>query len=579
MKGFKSMKEKNSFKEIKFDHYYDYEELTYILKKFASENPSLAKLRFIGKTPEDRELWLIEITNLKNASSETKPAIWIDGNTHAGEVMGSMICLKTIWYLLKNYILDPFITRLLNDVTFYIVPRVDPDGAEFFLKTSYYVLGGDNETGGGRWYPLSKEKWASSESGLYLEDINGDDFIVSMRIKDQNGEWKISKKDNRIMVKREPGENEGDFYRIYPEGYILNYNGDKEIKMASPRWSLNFNRNYPDDWAKEDRRRGSGAYPLSEPETRAIADFIVSHPNICLAITYHTHGGVIFGYSEEEKIPKQDRKLFKILESIFVEETGYPALSLKSRKPSGSFSNYLTLHRGIPCLTVEVWDLAGLAGIGDFIERRGFEFSHLGMTEEQAIKVLKWNEKELDGKGFINWFEYEHPQIGKVEIGGWKKKFLWRNPPEKFIEKEIDKVMLFPIKCAELLPKVRIINAGAKRINENIYEIKINILNNGAIPTYIMKHAINIGSVNPVEAQVELEDKMKLIKSKKIEKIHLEGYLNRELIESRREREISEDKFKKTLTWLIKTKKSGKIKIKVNSQKAGKDHKILNIIP
>jgi len=573
------MKEKVSFKEIKFDHYCDYEELTYILKKFALEYPSHAKLQSIGTTPENRELWLMEITNFQNSPSETKPAIWIDGNTHAGEVMGSMICLKTIWYLLNNYVLDQTIARLLNDVAFYIVPRVDPDGAEFFLKTPYYVLVGDNETGGGRWYPLSKEKWTSSESGLYMEDINGDGFIVSMRIKDSNGEWKISEKDSRIMVKREPDENEGVFYRIYPEGLILNYNEDEEIKMAPPRWSLNFNRNYPDDWAKEERNRGSGPYPLSEPETRAIADFVVSHPNICLAITYHTHGGVIFGYSEEEKIPDQDRKLFKMLESIFVEETGYPALSLRSRKPSGSFSNYLTLHRGIPCLTVEVWDLAGLAGIGGFIERRGFEFSHLGMTEEQAIKVLKWNEKELDGKSFINWFEYEHPQIGKVEIGGWKKKFLWRNPPEKFIEHEIDKVMLFPIKFAELLPKVKINNARIKRINENIYEIKINISNNGALPTYIMKHAINIGSVNPVEVKVELEDKMKLIKGKKIEKTHLKGYLNRELTESRREREISENKFKKTLTWIIKTKKQGKIKIKVNSQKSGKDHKILNIIP
>jgi len=573
------MKEKVSFKEIKFDHYCDYEELTYILKKFALEYPSHAKLQSIGTTPENRELWLMEITNFQNSPSETKPAIWIDGNTHAGEVMGSMICLKTIWYLLNNYVLDQTIARLLNDVAFYIVPRVDPDGAEFFLKTPYYVLVGDNETGGGRWYPLSKEKWTSSESGLYMEDINGDGFIVSMRIKDSNGEWKISEKDSRIMVKREPDENEGVFYRIYPEGLILNYNEDEEIKMAPPRWSLNFNRNYPDDWAKEERNRGSDPYPLSEPETRAIADFVVSHPNICLAITYHTHGGVIFGYSEEEKIPDQDRKLFKMLESIFVEETGYPALSLRSRKPSGSFSNYLTLHRGIPCLTVEVWDLAGLAGIGGFIERRGFEFSHLGMTEEQAIKVLKWNEKELDGKSFINWFEYEHPQIGKVEIGGWKKKFLWRNPPEKFIEHEIDKVMLFPIKFAELLPKVKINNARIKRINENIYEIKINISNNGALPTYIMKHAINIGSVNPVEVKVELEDKMKLIKGKKIEKTHLKGYLNRELTESRREREISENKFKKTLTWIIKTKKQGKIKIKVNSQKSGKDHKILNIIP
>jgi len=573
----KHVKGKVSSKEIKIDHYYDFEELTNALKKLASENPSIARLRSIGKSPENRELWLMEITNSENGSSENKPAVWIDGNTHAGEVIGSMICLKTIWYLLKNYRLDHAITKLLNERAFYIVPRVDPDGAEFFLKSPYYALSGDNETGGGRWYPLDKEKWTKEEEGLYTEDMNGDGFIASMRIKDPNGEWKTSNKDRRIMVKREPNEKEGTFYRIYPEGAILNYNGNNVIKTTSARWSLNFNRNYPDDWAKEEPKRGSGPYPLSEPETRAIADFIINHPNICLAITYHTHGGVVLGYSEEEKIPAQDRNLFKILEVMFTKETGYPADG-KSQKPHGSFSNYLTLHRGIPCLTVEVWDIAELARIGNFTERGGFEFSYNTMTEEQAIKALEWNDKELKGKGFIDWTEFEHPQLGRVEIGGWKAKFVWRNPPEKFIEKEIDRVMLFPIKCAELLPKTSIINAITKKMGENIFEIKVTVANEGALPTYIMKHAIDIGRVTPIKVEVELEDKMKFVKGKKLEKIdHLEGYLNRELTKSMIEREASEDKHKKTLVWVIEARKPCKIRVTVNSQRGGRHQTTLNI--
>ena len=49
----------------------------------------LAKLRSVGKSVEGRELWLMEITNLDTGAPETKPAVWIDGNTHAGRLNNS----------------------------------------------------------------------------------------------------------------------------------------------------------------------------------------------------------------------------------------------------------------------------------------------------------------------------------------------------------------------------------------------------------------------------------------------------------------------------------------------------------
>jgi hypothetical protein len=114
-------------------------------------------------------------------------------------------------------------------------------------------------------------------------------------------------------------------------------------------------------------------------------------------------------------------------------------------------------------------------------------------------------------------------------------------------------------------------------MGENIFEIKVTVANEGALPTYIMKHAIDIGSVTPIEVEVELEDKMKFVKGKKLEKIDLEGYLNRELTKSMIEREASEDKHKKTLVWFIGARKPCKIRVKVNSQRAGRHQATLNI--
>lgn len=44
-------------------------------------------------------------------------------------------------------------------------------------------------------------------------------------------------------------------------------------------------RNFPAGWNPWDGRAG-GPYPLSEPETRALADFLTAHPNVALVQTY-----------------------------------------------------------------------------------------------------------------------------------------------------------------------------------------------------------------------------------------------------------------------------------------------------
>ncbi|MDP6048408.1 MAG: M14 family metallopeptidase [Candidatus Bathyarchaeota archaeon] len=568
----------SSLKKLKFDHYYLYGEITEALNELATEYPSLAKLTSAGKSIEGRDIWVMEITDFGTGPPECKPAVWVDGNTHAGEPTGSMVCLKTISHLLSSYGKDPRITELLGNTTFYILPRVDPDGGEFVLTTPYYVLSADIETGGGRWYPLSEEEWRASQHGLYLEDIDGDGSIVKMRIPDPAGEWKPMEQDKRLMVKRRPEDREGDFYRMYPEGMILNYEGEKEIKMAPSRWGLNMGGNWPGNWGTENPGRGSGPYPLSEPETRAIADFILGHPNICVGVTYHTHGGVLFSYSEYLELPSQDRKLFEIINSVFVEQTGYPfRSSVKRRGTGGGFSSYMTVHRGIPCTTVEVWDLISRLGMGNFMERGGF-YNTPDRLEEQELKLMAWNEKELGGKAFVEWHLFNHPQLGPIEVGGWIKKFLWRNPPVEFLEDEIDRNMGFPVKLGEYLPRLSVREASSTDIGGNLYKVSVTLENLGAFPTYIMQQAVEIGATKPGIITLKLGAGMNLIKGARHETFHLEGYLNKTLTGSRYERLNTRDKNMATFSWVIEAEGPGEVEVRYESPKAGRGITTLKIL-
>ena len=129
--------------EIRFDTYYDYAQLTAALQQLAAAHPGLAKLESIGKSHEGRDLWLMTITNQATGPDAEKPAFWLDGNIHSVEVAASMACLYSINELLTRHGNDTQVTRLVDRMTFYILPRINPDGVELALaKPPQYVRSG-----------------------------------------------------------------------------------------------------------------------------------------------------------------------------------------------------------------------------------------------------------------------------------------------------------------------------------------------------------------------------------------------------------------------------------------------------
>lgn len=64
--------------------------------------------------------------------------MWLDANTHAGEVTGCTAVLDFANTVLTGYgAKDPALTRLLETSTLYILPRLCPDGSELYLTTPY----------------------------------------------------------------------------------------------------------------------------------------------------------------------------------------------------------------------------------------------------------------------------------------------------------------------------------------------------------------------------------------------------------------------------------------------------------
>ena len=150
-----------------------------------------------GHSYEGRDLWLATITDTSTGAHDTKPAHWVDANIHAIEVTGGVAALHLIHHLVAGFGNDPMVTEAVNTRTFYVVPRVNPDGVEWVLA--------DNP----KFRRSSVRPWpwrdAHLAPGLHERDINGDGSIRTMRIADPNGGWMAAADDPRLMV-RVPAE-------------------------------------------------------------------------------------------------------------------------------------------------------------------------------------------------------------------------------------------------------------------------------------------------------------------------------------------------------------------------------------
>ena len=538
-----------------FSRYLDYCEMTQALKDMVYESSHLAKMSSLGKSYEGRDIWLVEITNSETGPAEDKPAMYIDGNIHAGEVTGSAVCLYTIWYLLSEYGKDSFVTKLLDKKAFYVIPRISVDGADVFLHTPYSLRSSTRE------YPEVDRR-----EGLLQEDVDKNGLILQMRIEDPDGDWKVSSKDPRLMLRREPWDEEGPFYTVYTEGLLENWDGS-DIKMAPPKWGLDINRNYPANWEPEVKQHGAGPYPLSEPETRAVAEFVSSHPNISGAMAYHTTMGAILRPSctiPDEKMPPLDVSIYKTIGQKGTDLTGYPHISTyedyttdKSKALKGVLMDWLYEHMGIITFSTELWDASVRAGNKLFGESR--------MSEEAQLNLLKWNDRELAGKGFVPWYEFDHPQLGRVELGGWNSKFTLTNPPPQFLEGECHKNCLFTLYHAACFPELNIESVEADSIGPSLWRIRATFRNKGYKPTYTCQKALEIGRADPVRVTIG-GDNIEFITGKQSQEIgHLEGlssYSGRYSMTNSKDR-------KRTLEWVIRAPEATVVEITAKSKKAG----------
>jgi murein tripeptide amidase MpaA len=497
---------------ITFDHLYDYAQLTDALQSLAEARPDLVTVESIGRSHEGRDIWLATVTNAATGPHHEKPAIWVGANIHSVEHTGAVAALHLLHRLVTGHGTDAKVTYALDTRTFYVVPRINPDGADLALADPPTYL------------RSSTRRWPRTDDapGLVEGDVDGDGRILSMRLEDPNGPWVASDRDPRLLVTRAPDDfGSGPYYRLLIEGEIREDDG-MTIPIAPERRSLDLNRQFPAQWRVHGEQAGAGPAPLSEPETRTVADAVIARPNICLYYCHHTFSAAIlrpFDDRPDDEMPTADLKRYAILGAKGTELTGYRHVSVyhdfrydPKDVITGGEDTWAYDHLGIYAWTTEFWSPLPKAGITDFHFINWFADHPI----DDDLALLRYSDDQLGSSGFVDWYPFDHPQLGRVEIGGWNWFRFWTNPPDHLLEAEVAPHTEWEIFGALSTPRLSVRDARVERLGERIWRIRVAIENDGWLPTNVTQRARDRKIVDGVLAELTVPEAATLLRGSRV---------------------------------------------------------------
>jgi hypothetical protein len=589
--------------------YHDHAGLTRAVQALAGANKPVVKIESLGKSRGGRDIWALAIANPGPVEPAKRPALLIAAGFEGDHLVGTEIALGVAEYLAKNAASDAAVKARLDAGTVYIVPRVNPDGAEGFFaplktgsKTNLEPFDDDND---GR----------TDEDGP--EDLNGDGLITVMRVPAADGEYMIDPEDARLMKKADPKKGETGAYKLYTEG--IDNDGDGFVN-EDPPGGVDLNRNFAHEYPYY--KPGAGPHMVSAAEARALMAWVVAHRNVAAVLAFgdsdnlivpptsagrlgpareldlvrfadgateaaraagfiQTGGAMGFGRgrfmmgefsfemlmgggrqsraqaqgaTQSRRFMMPDRKpamtvaaddhdYFKAASDKYVELTGIRQ-PLVVREPQGAFFQYGYYQFGVPSFSTPGFGLTtaeassgrrmgqmgpgggepgaaaqsgqgaqsgrpssgAMGGFSMMQAGPGGGMSRFGQAGGAAAsapgidrQVLKWLEAEkIDG--FVKWTKVKHPQLGEVEIGGFKP-YAVANPPAAKIADLAAAHAKFAVYLASLFPQVRVASLDAAAYGGGIYRVTAEVENAGFWPTSLAQ-AQTARAVKPTLVQL-----------------------------------------------------------------------------
>jgi len=437
--------------------YTDYKTMSQKIEVLTKEYPSLCTSKSLVKTAGGKDIWVLTIGT---GDKENKPGIAIVGGVEGSHILGKELAAGFAASLLKESSSDE-IKKLLDKVTFYILPDASPDAADQFFSEMKYERNNNSRS-------VDDDKDFTYDEDPY-EDLNKDGYITLIRVTDPAGKFIESTEDKRIMAEADLAKGQTGNYLVFSEGTDT----DKDEKFNEDgQGGVNFNRNFTYNY--EEFGLNAGLHPVSEPETKAVADFLFDKFNIYAVFTFGPQDNLGQPWKSSDR-PNADRRITAILKSDEVinklvsekyhEITGAKGAPVTKTSP-GNFMEWAYYHYGRYSFGTPGWW---------FVPEK---------DKNTEAQFLKFAEKNKIKDVFVPWTEFNHPDFPgkKTEIGGIKP-YAMTNPPADTLDALTAKNYKFITSVAKMHPELEFLDIKTVNTGENIFRVTLKVHNKGVFAT------------------------------------------------------------------------------------------------
>ena len=410
-----------------------------------------------------------------------------------------------------------------------------------------------------------------------FEDLNGDGLITLMRVARDGGSQRTHPADSRVLISADAAKGELGEYDVFSEG--VDNDGDGLFNEDPPGgvdFSRNFTFNYPYFQV------GAGPHQVSEPETRAVADFLFDHPNIAMVLSFSPEENLAHPWKpgdtkggQRTGIDGRDEPVFdhmsKLYRELLPEESGV----LDAPDPDwgeGSFVEWAYFHYGRWSLAARPWWPAEPPkseeektpdSAEDGSEQRDDStepIEDVGNRGKDDLRLLAWNDYASAGR-FAPWEAVDHPDFpGKlVEVGGFSPFADALPPAEKLPELASLHTGLL-LELAGLLPKLKLELADQEHRGDGVYRLEVKAINLGYLPT-VSALGEESDLLYPLQYTLALPDRAQL----------LDGRLRSRLSP------LAGGGGSQTIIWLIDAPDGGEVMITIYSPSVGRAELTLNL--
>jgi hypothetical protein len=522
-------------------------ELTSELKAIADAHADLVQLLKLGESRGGRALEALRLAGAGAAEDKARPAILLVANLDGARVYSSAVALQHARALAERYATDEAVKTLLDSTTVFLVPRANPDAAEARFTSPRF-----EQRASGPGVDDDRDGRAGEDPPA---DLNGDGLITWLRVKDPDGEWMPDPTEARALVKADRNKGERGVYLLWAEG--RDADGDEKV-AEDAALDARADRNFPGGW--EQHAKDAGVFPTDEPETRALCDFVLAHPELALVVAYDDQDTLVAevkGVGDDapnvKRIPPEgvlesDAKVLNELGKRYRKATEGAAKAEGNDK--GTFARWCYEQRGLLVLSAALWEIPLEEKKEDKKEEKeskdgasadgaekaeapaeGEKKPEAPKEEEAKGEDDKKGDKKKDGKDgkkddepkpsddakrlkwidaagaeeawrFVAWSPFEHPELGPVEIGGLAP-YARLEPPAAESGVIAQKHLAWFLTLGELLPRVRIAECTREKLGEGLQRVTAVIENDSYLP-FLSRSARRTETTRPAKVTLVL---------------------------------------------------------------------------